>query len=208
METGNYFYSNTAGDLINQDRQGIVYTMACSTNWFDSQINSADGYQSTVDPCLSEAFIRNPEGGAVAYIGSSRYSWGYSFFNSGSIYYGPSFQYAEQFFKMLYYDEDLLSITGSDADPALFGKRIGAVFASHKMEKVPDSLTYGSMRWLQFSLNLMGDPFTKIMVKLPQDTDLDRDIDGEDLAEFISRTSTDASDLWELARRFGSSVSK
>jgi hypothetical protein len=51
----------------------------------------------------------------------------------------------------------------------------------------------------------MGDPFTAVMVKLPQDSDLDRDIDGEDLAAFISRTSTIAPDLWELAQRFGSS---
>lgn len=208
VETGTNFSSSTAGNLVNRDNQGIIYTMACSTNWFDSQINSKDGYRSTVDPCLSEAFIRNAEGGAVAYIGSSRYSWGYSFLNSDNIKYGPSFQYAEEFFKMLYYDEDLLSITGSSADPGVFGKRIGAVFASHKIEKVPDSVSYGSMRWLQFSLNLMGDPFTTVMVKLPQDSDLDRDIDGEDLTAFIGRVSTTAPDLWELAQRFGGSLSK
>lgn len=205
MESGSYFSSNTVANLVNQDSQGIVYTMACGTNWFDSEVNSEDGYGSTIDPSLSEAFIRSPEGGAIAYIGSSRYSWGYSNFNSQSIYYGSSMQYAEAFFKMLYYDEDLLGITGSSADPSLFGRRIGAVFASHKMENIPDSVYYGPMRWLQFSLNLMGDPFTAVMVKLPQDSDLDRDIDGEDLAAFISRTSTIAPDLWELAQRFGSS---
>jgi len=205
MESGSYFYSNTAVDLVNEDNQGIVYTMACNTNWFDSEINSADGYGSIVDPSLSEAFIRNPGGGAVAYIGSSRFSWGYSNLTSQNIYYGSSMQYAEEFFKMLYYDEDLLGITRSSADPSLFGKRIGAVFASHKMEKIPDSIYYGPMRWLQFSLNLMGDPFTTVMVKLPQDSDLDRDIDGEDVAAFTGKTSTIAPDLWELAQRFGSS---
>ena len=208
MESGSYFYSSTAVDLVNEDNQGIVYTMACNTNWFDSEINSADGYGSTVDPSLSEAFIRNPGGGAVAYIGSSRFSWGYSNLTSQNIYYGSSMQYAEEFFKMLYYDEDLLGITGGSADPSLFGKRIGAVFASHKMEKIPDSLYYGPMRWLQFSLNLMGDPFTTVMVKLPQDSDVDRDIDGEDVAAFIGKTSSIEPDLWELAQRFGSSFSQ
>nr|WP_320190163.1 C25 family cysteine peptidase [uncultured Desulfobacter sp.] len=208
VESGENFSSSTAGALVNQDYQGIVYTMACSTNWFDSQINSTDGYKSTIDPGLSEAFIRNSDGGAVAYIGSSRYSWGYSYLDSENLFYGPSFKYAEEFFKMLYYDEDLLSITGTSADPTVFGKRIGAVFASHKMAKAPDSLFYGSTRWLQFSLNLMGDPFTRVMVKLPQDSDLDRDIDGEDLAAFVSRSSTTVPDLWELAQRFGSSFSQ
>ncbi len=199
LESGyGYFRSSAASSLVNQDHQGIVYTMACNTNWFDS----------TTDPSLSEAFIRNPGGGAVAYIGSSRYGWGYSSLTPTNIYYGSSMQYAEQFFKMLYYDEDLLGSTNGSADPSMFDKRIGAVFSSHKMKKIPNSLTYSSMRWLQFSLNLMGDPFTKVMVKLPQDSDLDRDLDGEDLVAFINLTSTTAPDLWELAQRFGQSAFK
>ena len=207
METSSSFSSGDALDLVNLDNQGIVYTMACNTNWFDSVVNSQDGYSSSVDPCLSEAFIRNEGGGAVAYMGSSRYGWGYGDVDY-PFPYGASMQYAFEFFRMLYYDEDLLEATQSGTDPSLFGKRLGAVFASHKMAKVPDSLSYGAMRWLQFTINLMGDPFMAVMVKLPQDSDLDRDIDGADIAAFIVKTGTIQPDLWEVAQNFGGSFSQ
>jgi hypothetical protein len=42
----------------------VVVTGACSTNAFD------------YEPCLSESFLRNPDGGALAYFGSSRPSAG------------------------------------------------------------------------------------------------------------------------------------
>ena len=50
-----------ASELTNAGRPSIVFVEACSTSAFD-----------LVDPTLGEAFIRNPNGGAVAYLGYTR----------------------------------------------------------------------------------------------------------------------------------------
>ncbi|MCP3871750.1 MAG: hypothetical protein GY699_01135 [Desulfobacteraceae bacterium] len=189
-EGGSFNTGHLAG-CMNQDLQGIFYTTACDTSRFDS----------SGDPGLSEAFIRSSSGGFVAYIGSSRYGWGYK--SSKYFPFGSSLKYALEFFKTLYYDDNLIEGSQNNADPSTFGKRLGAVFTSHKLAYVTDSTSQGAMRWLQFSLNLMGDPFMKVLVKLPHDSDLDKDIDGMDLGDFIIKTDTTASDLWEIAQRFG-----
>jgi len=88
----------------------------------------------------------------VAYIGSSRYGWGYSV-EGPDFTLGPSLAYALEFFKALYYDEYLDSGGGNSIDSSLFNKRLGAVFASHKLYYAPASIRDGANRWLQFSLS-------------------------------------------------------
>jgi len=44
----------------------ILFAASCDTNAFDND---------SIEPCLSESFIRNPVGGTVAYIGWSRVEW-------------------------------------------------------------------------------------------------------------------------------------
>lgn len=84
-ENSNYYASNVA-NLANSHPM-VVVTMACSTNGFD-----------IAEPCLSEAFIRQPAGGAVAYLGSSRAGWGYS----TSMELGKSFTIDAKFFEILF----------------------------------------------------------------------------------------------------------
>ena len=55
--------------LSNDSLPMIIVTRACDTNKFDS----------SYEPCLSEAFIRKAGGGALAYWGSSDLSWGSQF---------------------------------------------------------------------------------------------------------------------------------
>lgn len=58
----------TTGDvlnLVNGNKRFLAYAMACETAAFDYQ-------QYTT---ISEAFFRNPNGGAIAYIGATRVSW-------------------------------------------------------------------------------------------------------------------------------------
>ncbi|MFA5904233.1 MAG: C25 family cysteine peptidase [Desulfobacula sp.] len=187
---GENFRSDNVASCLNEPDQGIIYTTACNTNRFDA----------STDPGLSESFLRNPGGGSVAYIGSSRYGWGYS--STGPAFpFGSSLDYALEFFRTLYYDRFLLS--GMDADPASFGKRLGAVFASHKISYAPVSVYDNPKRWLQFSLNLMGDPFMKILVSLPHDSDRDKDLDGLDIEATARKADLSPPDLWEFARRFG-----
>jgi hypothetical protein len=46
-----------------------MYAMACMTNAFD--VNEGM-YSASYDPCLGEALLRDPDGGAVGYIGATR----------------------------------------------------------------------------------------------------------------------------------------
>ena len=131
-ETETTTYSQSfALQLSNSDALSVVTTMACHTNRFDN----------SVDPCFSEALIRNASGGAICYLGSSRYGWGYSN-TSLPVSLGPSFQYNGNFFK------------------TLFSRHIyhfAQIVAVAKSDLRNSSTTYNSYRWLQFSLNPMGD---------------------------------------------------
>ncbi|MFX1564264.1 MAG: C25 family cysteine peptidase, partial [Promethearchaeota archaeon] len=52
--------------LVNGNKSFLAYAMACETAAFD-----AEAYE----PTISEAFFRNPDGGAIAYIGATRIAW-------------------------------------------------------------------------------------------------------------------------------------
>ncbi len=106
-----------------------IATIACLSNAFDRFIGN----------CLGEAFLKQPNGGAVSYIGSSRYGWDYS----GTAYPGPSLQYNQTFYNYLFSQQ--------------YGSNIGKVFALAKASKLP-IFGYDAMHWLQYSLNLLGDP--------------------------------------------------
>lgn len=47
----------------------------------------------------------------------------------------------------------------------------------------------------------MGNPFMKAIMDLPGD--VDRDLDGFDLAGFVQANNPDTAELWEIAVRFG-----
>ncbi len=117
----------------------VVYTVACDTAAFDSGI----------DPCLSEAFLRNANGGALAYIGCSRYGWGgpdeppASPFSDG----GTSSAYEYEFWHQVC---------------AQRRARVGDAFALHKAAKVPACGANYAYRWVQFGLNLQGDPALRL----------------------------------------------
>jgi hypothetical protein len=136
MESGSSYSSYDANNASNINLYGHVLTMACITNAFEN-----GKYGS--EPCLSEAFIRNPGGGAVSYIGSSRYGWGYSTLSS----HGTSLKYDRMFYKFLF--------TG---EPVGYPQRLGAVYQQMKTYWAGSCNWYGSYRWCQFAINLMGDP--------------------------------------------------
>jgi len=142
LESGSYVTSDAMNQL-NDKECGIICTIACITNAFDGWIYG-DGYVS-----LSEGFTRNPNGGAIAYVGSSRYGWG----NSGSATGGPSFTYQRTFYEKLL-GEGLYTL--------------GEAFTEHKWHNADLCGQYGSYRWLQFTINLMGDPELPIWTDNPQ----------------------------------------
>jgi len=87
MESGPGFNTSDARELVNPF-PGIMLSTSCDVNAFDAP-----------DPCLSEAFLSNPNGGAVAFFGSSRYGFGNP---DQDVRFGPSFKYSARFLKHLF----------------------------------------------------------------------------------------------------------
>lgn len=138
---GSSFSSTHASALTG--KTAFVYTMACNSGGFDS-----------ADPSLSEAFLRATNGGALIYIGSSRYGWGATDSPPASDYStgGSSPALMRKFL-------DIVLRDGVN--------RVAQAFFLHKAAFIASSSSYGSYRWLQCSLNLQGDPALDILEELP-----------------------------------------
>ena len=140
IEGGMSYTSNNVSALMNSHPMVIV-TMACNTNAFDK-----------AEPCLSEAFIRKPVGGSIAYLGSSRYGWGTS---SSLSALGASFQMNQKFFTYLFGNTSLH-----------FSEIIDLLKSSYS----PYSLNkYNSTRWLVLSNNAIGDAELPIYTTIPNE---------------------------------------
>ena len=144
---GSDFSSSDASVLTNSNKQGIIVSISCLTNAFDG----SSGY--TLDTCLSEAFIRNANGGAVGYHASSRYGWG----DYDPMIFGPSMQYSACFFEYLFSEQ-----------PANYKYKFGAVSTQGKIHFIGSSMEYNAMRYLQFAINTVGDPEMDIFTDNPQ----------------------------------------
>jgi len=143
----NSYYSTASVAGMGCDAPPInLATVACLTNSFDSE-------RGTADPCLSEAFMRKKNNGAVTYIGSSREGWGVG----GLEVLGPSFIYNSRFYELLFQN---ISPNSS--------LKAGAIFYATKDTFIAQSLHDSAYRWLQFSLNFMGDPELSLYTKNPQ----------------------------------------
>jgi len=62
---GDYLYNEDMEGLTNGDRQTILYSIGCYPCDYPD------------DTCIAESFVRNPNGGGVAFVGNSRYGWYY-----------------------------------------------------------------------------------------------------------------------------------
>jgi len=114
--------------LTNGQRTFIGYADSCLTNQFD------------VSDAVSESLVQNEQGGAVAYVGNTRFSW---------IGVGDDFQ--RNFFKGLPAPRALGIL--NDRRLAMLG--IGTGFWP----------VYTN--WSIFSLNLIGDPEMRIWTRVP-----------------------------------------
>lgn len=134
-------YTSSDAVAMTSSQYSVITTTACHTNAFDK-----------AEPCLSEAFIRNPNSGVVAYLGSSRFGWGVH----SAYILGTSSEYEQAFYKYLF-------------DNTLKDKNFGKVVAYAKSSRVSDR--YTASRWLQFSLNPIGDAEMPIYTTTPQNFD-------------------------------------
>lgn len=136
LNDGNYTIYDAASQT--NSLPSIIVSNACHTNAFHKE------------PCLSEAFIRNPNGGALAYFGSSIEG-----FSSGTTFNG-SFMYDGFFFQFLY-----LGLPYNT--PYCFGGV--AKMAKQNMLSFLNVFSYN--RLLQLSINPMGDPEMPIFTDKP-----------------------------------------
>ena len=154
LESGDFTQSNASSMT---GLTAFVYTDACLTGAFDKNsvtidAGTADEYTySGTDPCLAESFLRNANvlGGALAYMGCSRYGWGEPDDSpaDNTANGGTSTIYAYKFYKRMYESP---------------GRTLGVAFAMHKADMVSLCGSNEAERWVQFGLNLLGDPALKM----------------------------------------------
>lgn len=152
-------------DLFNYNVRGldnelpfILYTQACMVAGFDEKANAPGD-------CIAEEFIQG-EGGAVAFIGNSRYGW----YSPGSTA-GSSQKFDISFFSQVY-DDDVTDL--------------GRALSYSKEEWAISATSLGSVRWVYLELNLLGDPETRVHVPgravhdlAVMDVGIDRPVLGE-----------------------------
>lgn len=137
LESGYYFDTNAAS--LNNRGYSIIATSACHTNDFDF---------SHYHYCLSEEFLKNPNSGILAYLGSSREGI------SSSLRLMYSEEYNGKFFRYL-----------------MMGNRYGDAVRLAKIEMEPNCSTYSSERWIHFALNPLGDPEMPVYLSAPKSFD-------------------------------------
>ncbi len=73
------FTSTYMGDLSNdENRLPFVFSAACNVGWFDGETDQENSPQSVYSrsyECLSETLLREPDAGAIAVVGATRFSY-------------------------------------------------------------------------------------------------------------------------------------
>lgn len=139
------YHINSASSLTNPNYT-IIASIACKTNYFDGNDNN-----SQEEPCLSEAFIRNPNSGVVAYLGNSRVGWE----DDDSTKVGQSNIYEQKYYEYLFSNK-------------LKEKNFGKVVAAAKSSLINISRQDSIYRWIQFELNPIGDPEMPVYITTPK----------------------------------------
>jgi hypothetical protein len=133
-----YLTWDDVNGLTNAPACPVVYSIGCWPAAFDL----------TGQECIAEWFVRNPDGGAVAFIGNSRYGWG----SPGNPAYGYSDRFMHEFYRVLF-------VEGI--------RNAGACLATAKAAFIPLSQAENVYRWHQYEINLLGDPEMPIWTDEP-----------------------------------------
>ncbi len=134
---GDHLDNADMNTLTNGNRQSILYTLGC---W-------AGDYNANT--CIGEAFVQNPIGGGVAFVGNSRYGWYVPYDTDGA-----SARFDRYFFRSLF-DQNHW--------------RLGECFTDHKNDAVE---TNNYMRYIFKELTLLGDPELPIWTENPSQLDV------------------------------------
>ena len=138
MGTGyvNHYWGLTNTDMnsLTNTNQGIMYSLGCWPAAYDEPA------------CIAEYFVRNSNGGGVAFIGNSRYGW----YNPGT-YNTLSMKYDAYFFKSLFPENHY---------------KLGVCFSDHKNDAYQWDLG-GYYKYIFTELTLLGDPEMPIWKENP-----------------------------------------
>src|SRR4029078_11465491 len=130
MSVGDATITNAdVGSLSNGNRLSNLYAANCTSNAIDF-------------PCIGEAFLHNPNGGAVTNVGSSRFDFPV-----------VGREYQNEFFRLMYQDSV---------------QEVGELEAEQKTPYVAFSTQDFVHRWTQFTLLLLGDPELQIWTGKPR----------------------------------------
>jgi hypothetical protein len=128
-------YSDDMDALTNGNKQSILYSMGCDPAAFD------------VSNCIAEHFVRNSNGGGMAFIGNSRYGW----YNYGT-YDTLSMGFDVHFFESLF-SENLY--------------HLGAAFSDHKNDAYQEEAGDNYYKYIFTELTLLGDPELPVWTENP-----------------------------------------
>jgi len=98
---------------------------------------------------IGEHFVLSGSGGGPVFVGNSRFGWYFPGDPGG----GPSDRYDQEFFNSLFVENFY---------------RVGETLAYSKVGFIPESENDGAERWLQYALNLLGDPELPIWTEAPE----------------------------------------
>ena len=130
------YYTYFLAQSQNNSIPALFTSGACNTAAFDSS------------NCLADLLLCSQHG-AIVYYGSSRDGW------STSSAPGPSTKYLGEFYK-----KQILN------QPSAYKNRFAAVVAESKSALINEASTDNEYRWLQFSMNPLGDPELQIQNNL------------------------------------------
>ncbi|MEW6685948.1 MAG: C25 family cysteine peptidase [Candidatus Edwardsbacteria bacterium] len=104
--------------------------------------------------CIAEHFVNNPNGGGTAFVGNSRYG----FYIPGFPGYGSSELFDQRFFESLLC-EDISNLS--------------AVVVASKLPYIAEAQIENDFRWIEYSLNLLGDPEMPAWTDTPRSLTVD-----------------------------------
>jgi hypothetical protein len=129
-------YAGDMAMLTNGSRLALCYSISCLSAGFD--------YES----CIAERWVRNPDGGGIAFVGNARFGWG----SPGNPRFGYSDRLQQKFFSLLFVQGE---------------HQLGRLLALTKAAYVPQSRSENVYRWHQYSVNLLGDPELSLWTDTP-----------------------------------------
>jgi len=129
---GDMLDNSDIDNLYNGDRQTIFYSIGCWPAAFD------------YGACIAEHFVRDSNGGGVAFVGNTRYGWYSPYYDD---YY--SLRYDRYFFRSLF-DQGHYTL--------------GDCFSDHKNDGYQNDNHY---RYIFYELTLLGDPELPVLTENP-----------------------------------------